>query len=79
MTIAHEVGHAGMAVLLGAVRAVVELHGSRRTPAGPSSDADALAKSTRVPGVVWVAVLWLVTVACAVGRAWLMLGDVVNG
>lgn len=65
-------------LLLGAVRAVVELHGSRRTSAGRTSDADALARSTRVPGLVWVGVFWLVTVACAVGGAWLMVGDVLN-
>ncbi len=64
-------------LLLGAVRAVVELHGSRRTSAGRASDADALARATRIPGAVWVAVFWLVTVACAAGGAWLMLGDVV--
>jgi hypothetical protein len=66
-------------LLLGAVRAVVELHGSRRTAAGRTSDADALARATRVPGVVWVGVFWLVTVACAAGGAWLMLGDVIGG
>ncbi|MCB2413467.1 M50 family metallopeptidase [Demequina sp. TTPB684] len=66
-------------LLLGAVRAVVELHGSRRTAEGRTSDADALARSTRVPGVIWVGVFWLVTVACAAGGAWLMLGDVVGG
>lgn len=63
-------------LLLGAVRAVVELHGSRRSAEGRSSDADALARSTRVPALVWVALFWLVTVACAAGGAWLMLGDV---
>lgn len=66
-------------LLLGAVRAVVELHGSRRAVAGRTSDADALARSTRIPGAVWVAVFWLVTVACAAGGAWLMLGDVLGG
>ncbi len=66
-------------LLLGAVRAVVELHGSRRSVAGRTSDADALARSTRIPGVMWVGVFWLVTVACAAGGAWLMLGDVVGG
>jgi hypothetical protein len=66
-------------LLLGAVRAVVELHGSRRTAAGRTSDADALARSTRIPGVMWVGVFWLVTVASAVGGAWLMLGDVFGG
>jgi len=65
-------------LLLGAVRAVVELHGSRRGARGGGSDADALARLTRVPGVVWVALFWLVTVACAAGGAWLMLGDVVG-
>lgn len=65
-------------LLLGAVRAVVELHGSRRSVEGRSSDADALARSTRVPGVVWVGVFWLVTVAGAVGGAWLMVGDLVG-
>jgi hypothetical protein len=65
-------------LLLGAVRAVVELHGSRRGAAGRGSDADALARSTRVPAVIWVALFWLVTVACAASGAWLMLGDVVN-
>ncbi|WP_203656429.1 M50 family metallopeptidase [Demequina activiva] len=66
-------------LLLGAVRAVIELHGSRRGAAGKGSDADALARTTRVPGLVWVAVFWLVTVACAAGGAWLMLGDVLGG
>lgn len=64
-------------LLLGAVRAVVELHGSRRGSGG-GSDADALARLTRVPGVVWVALFWLVTVACAVGGAWLILGEFVG-
>lgn len=62
-------------LLLGSVRAVMELHTSRKVAAGRSSDADALAKSTRIPGLVWVAVFWLVTVACALGGAWLMLAD----
>lgn len=66
-------------LLLGAVRAVVELHGSRRVAGGRTSDADALARSTRIPGVMWVGVFWLVTVACAAGGAWLMLGDVLGG
>ncbi|WP_236683564.1 M50 family metallopeptidase [Demequina aurantiaca] len=63
-------------LLLGAVRAVVELSRSRRTPAGRGSDADALARVTRVAGAVWVGVFWLVTVACAGAGAWLMLGQV---
>ncbi|WP_236685775.1 M50 family metallopeptidase [Demequina oxidasica] len=62
-------------LLLGSVRAVVELSRSRRTPAGRGSDADALARVTRLPGAAWVGVFWLVTVTCAAGGAWLMLGD----
>ncbi|WP_236685322.1 M50 family metallopeptidase [Demequina salsinemoris] len=69
----------GMAwlLLLGAVRAVVELGTSRRRPGGGGSDADALARLTRVPGGVWVALFWLVTVGCALGGAWLMLAGLV--
>jgi len=65
-------------LLLGAVRAVVELHGSRRGVSGGGSDADALARLTRVPGVMWVALFWLVTVACAAGGAWLMVGSLAS-
>ncbi len=64
-------------LLLGALRAVVELHGSRRGGRGRGSDADALARITRVPGGVWVAVFWLVTVACAACGGWLLLGGAV--
>lgn len=65
-------------LLLGAVRAVVELSRSRRTPAGRGSDADALARITRVPGAFWVGMFWLVTVLCAAGGAWLMLAGLVS-
>jgi hypothetical protein len=61
-------------LLLGSVRAVVELHGSRRAAGGSGSDADALARSTRIPRGVWVAVFWLITVACSVAGGWLMVG-----
>ena len=65
-------------LLLGAVGAVVEQHGTR-CGAGGGSDADALARLTRVPGVVWVARFWLVTAACAAAGAWFMVGEVVGG
>ena len=65
-------------LLLGAVRAVVELSASRRGSGGRSgSDADALARLTRVPGGVWVAAFWLAAVACAVLGGWWMVGPVV--
>lgn len=66
-------------LLLGAVRAVVELHGSRRSAVGGGSDADALAQSTHVPRVIWVGLFWLITVGCAVTGGWLILGGVSGG
>ncbi|WNM23639.1 M50 family metallopeptidase [Demequina capsici] len=65
-------------LMLGSVRAVVELGGSRRRGRAAGSDADALARLTRVPGGVWVALFWLVTVGCFVGGAWLMVGGLVS-
>ncbi len=61
-------------LLLGAVRAVVELSRTRRRPGGGGSDADNLARLTRVPAGAWVGLFWLVTVACAVAGAWLIVG-----
>lgn len=56
------------ALLLAAPRAVVELQRiRRRSPEGRSgSDADQLARLTRVPAVVWVGVFWLICVGCLV-------------
>lgn len=53
-------------LLLGAVRAAVELRRSRRRRgrASGGSDADQLAALTHVPGGVWAAVLLMITVAC---------------
>jgi hypothetical protein len=52
-------------LLLGAVRTVLELHASRSRRAGTVSDADQLARLTRVPGMVWVGVSLLVAASCA--------------
>lgn len=52
-------------LLLGAVRTVVELHGSRSRRGATASDADQLARLTHVPGIVWVAVFLSVAIACA--------------
>jgi hypothetical protein len=65
-------------LLLGAVRAVVELQRTRSGGRGSGSDADALARLTHVAGGVWVALFWLVAVACALGGAWLMVGHVIR-
>lgn len=59
--------------LLAAPRTVLELARSRRRDRSRSSDADQLARLTRVPGALWVAVFLLVTVGAAVlGAAWLL-------
>ena len=44
-------------LLLATPRPVVELQGERHRGPGPGSDADTLARLTRVPGLVWVALL----------------------
>lgn len=63
-------------LLLGAPRAVLELVATRRTGAR-TSDPDQLARLTRVPAGVWVAVLTLVTAGAALGGVALLLPDLV--
>jgi peptidase M50B-like protein len=53
-------------LLLAAPRPVVELQVRRRRRQAPDSDADQLARLTGLPGVVWVAVLLVVTVGALV-------------
>jgi hypothetical protein len=50
-------------LLIGGVRPVVELQQLRWREPQPNSDADQLARLTRIPGMVWVAAFGLVTVA----------------
>lgn len=53
-------------LLLGALRAVLELGRSRsRSRGGQASDADQLARLTHLPGVVWVGVFLVVGAGCA--------------
>jgi hypothetical protein len=61
-------------MLLGGVRPVIELQGERRRGGGPRrTDADQLARLTRVPGVVWVTIFGLVAVAAlAVSARWMV-------
>ncbi|NUR08065.1 MAG: M50 family metallopeptidase [Nocardioidaceae bacterium] len=60
-------------LLLAAPRAVVELQRHRRAGRGRSSDADLLARLTRVPGVVWVGGFLAVNLAAlALGARWLL-------
>jgi hypothetical protein len=60
-------------LLLAAPRTVLELQISRRRRRAPDSDADQLARLTRLPGVVWVAVFLVVDVgALLLGARWLL-------
>jgi hypothetical protein len=60
-------------LLLAAPRAVVELQRARRRRQAPDSDADQLARLTRIPGVVWVGVFLAVDVgALLLGGSWLL-------
>lgn len=60
-------------VLLAAPRAVLELQVHRRRGRARTSDADMLARLTRVPGIVWVGEFLLVNVATlVVGARWLL-------
>ncbi|WP_343061350.1 M50 family metallopeptidase [Nocardioides luti] len=60
-------------LLLAAPRPVLELQAQRRRGRARTSDADTLARLTRVPGLVWVGVFLLVTVGCLVlGAGWLL-------
>lgn len=60
-------------LLLAAPRAVVELQGARSRRRAPDSDADQLARLTRIPGVVWVGVFLAVDLgALLLGGSWLL-------
>lgn len=60
-------------LLLAAPRPVLELQGQRRRGRARDSDADVLARLTRLPGLVWVAFFLVVTAAClVVGAGWLV-------
>ncbi len=51
-------------LLLASPRAVLELQDQRRAGRGRASDADTLARLTRLPGLVWVGVFLLVALGC---------------
>ena len=60
-------------LLLAAPRAVLELQTARRHRGAPDSDADQLARLTRIPGVVWVGFFLAVDVgALLLGGSWLL-------
>lgn len=60
-------------LLLGGIRPVIELAGERRRGGARRSDADQLARLTRVPGGAWVMIFGAVAVvALAVSARWLV-------
>ena len=61
-------------LLLAAPRTVLELQAARRRRAAPDSDADQLARLTRLPALLWVGVFLLVDVAAlALAARWLLV------
>lgn len=62
-------------LLLAAPRPVLELQSLRRGGRARDSDADLLARLTRLPGIAWVTVFLAVTLGClVVGGRWLWTG-----
>jgi len=60
-------------LLFGGMRPVVELQHERRRRRAPNSDADQLARLTRIPGLVWVGLFALTAIAALlVGARWLL-------
>jgi hypothetical protein len=60
-------------MLLAAPRAVLELQVHRRGGSARTSDADVLARLTKVPGIVWVGLFMLANVAALIiGAGWLL-------
>jgi Peptidase M50B-like len=60
-------------LLVGGVRPVGELRRQRRYQPGAPTDADTLARLTRVPGAVWVALFGIFTLAALAIGGWLLL------
>ncbi|MBB3045066.1 M50 family metallopeptidase [Nocardioides soli] len=61
-------------LLLAAPRPVLELQALRHRGWARTSDADQLARLTRVPGLVWVGAFLAVTTGCLLMGAWWLLG-----
>ena len=51
-------------LLLGAVRTVLELQVTRSRRRNTGSDADQLARQTRIPGLIWVGLFLAVSLTC---------------
>jgi hypothetical protein len=66
-------------LLVGGVRPIVELQRMRRRGRLPDSDADQLARLTRLPGLFWVAFFLAGTVAALMSGGWLLLREMTQG
>ena len=66
-------------LLLGGVRPIAELHRMRRRGRLPNSDADQLARLTRLPGFFWVVFFLLGTVAAVLFGGWLLIRQMTVG
>jgi hypothetical protein len=66
-------------LLAGGVRPIVELQRMRRGGRLPNSDADQLARLTRLPGFVWVVFFLSGTVAALLFGGWLLLRQMTRG
>jgi hypothetical protein len=66
-------------LLVGAVRPIAELQRMRRRGRLPFSDADQLARLTRLPGIFWVAFFLIGTVAGLLFGGWLLLREMTQG
>jgi len=60
-------------LLVSAPRPLVELQSARHRRLVTASDVDQLAALTRVPGLVWLVALLLLTVAALAGGGWLLV------
>lgn len=60
-------------LLIAAPKPVLELQAQRRRGGAKGSDADALARLTKIPGLFWVGVFLLVNLGALVFGAWLIL------
>lgn len=66
-------------LLLGAPRPVLKLYGSRRRGRSANSDADQLARLTRLPAIVWIGIFLLVTVGVLCLAIWWILRPIIAG
>ena len=63
----------GWLLLVGGLRAVVELQRTRRRGRSLTSDADQLARLTGLPGLFWVGAFLLTAIGCLLGAGRLLL------